>query len=163
MDYLRKLYFNYIFEKNPWAFIHVPNHLKTQEMCEIAVNRNPDALLYVPDHLKTQEMCERAVEQDPWMIEDVPDKYKTQEMCVRAVGKDPDVLQYVPDYFVTEDMLVNGKQELADDYRNRKSLKMLIKEELLPITWHPSRYWNWCMPEDEKREVEKLWSSVHLP
>ena len=33
-----------------------------------------------------------------------------------------------------------------------------MKEELLPITWHPSRYWGWCMSEDEKEETEKLWT-----
>ena len=27
----------------------------------------------------------------------------------------------------------------------------------MPIAWHPSRYWDWCMPEDEKQETEKLW------
>ena len=20
----------------------------------------------------------------------------------------------------------------------------------MPITWHPSRWWDWCIPEDEK-------------
>ena len=22
---------------------------------------------------------------------------------------------------------------------------------------HPSRCWDWCMPEDDKKEIEKLW------
>ena len=22
----------------------------------------------------------------------------------------------------------------------------------MPITWHPSRHWDWCMPEDEKKK-----------
>ena len=22
------------------------------------------------------------------------------------------------------------------------------------VAWHPSRWWNWCMPEDEKTEIE---------
>ena len=33
-----------------------------------------------------------------------------------------------------------------------------IKEELLPIAWHPSRQWDWCVPEDEKEDAEKLWA-----
>ena len=32
-----------------------------------------------------------------------------------------------------------------------------LNEELLPIAWHPSRYWDWCVPEDDKKETEKLW------
>ena len=31
-------------------------------------------------------------------------------------------------------------------------------KELIEITWHPSRYWDWCYSEDEKNEIEKLWS-----
>ena len=29
----------------------VPNHLKTQKMCERAVEDEPETLQYVPDHL----------------------------------------------------------------------------------------------------------------
>ena len=32
-----------------------------------------------------------------------------------------------------------------------KKAKAKSKEELLPIAWHPSRHWDWCMSEDEKR------------
>ena len=41
-------------------------------------------------------------------------------------------------------------------YRKRKEQKARIKEDLMPIAWHPSRYWDWCLSEDEKREKEKL-------
>ena len=36
-------------------------------------------------------------------------------------------------------------------YKKRRAQKSSIKEELLPITWHPSRYRDWCMSEDEKK------------
>ena len=42
-------------------------------------------------------------------------------------------------------------------YKKRKTQKANIKEELLLIAWHPSRWWDWCMSEDEKQEMEKLW------
>ena len=44
-----------------------------------------------------------------------------------------------------------------DSYKKRKAEKSSIKEELLTIAWHPSRYWDWCMSEEEKKETEKLW------
>ena len=29
----------------------------------------------------------------------------------------------------------------------------------MPIVWNPSRWWDWCFPEDEKKkEAEKLWA-----
>ena len=24
----------------------------------------------------------------------------------------------------------------------------------MPVAWHPNRWWNFCMSEDEKKEVE---------
>ena len=46
--------------------------------------------------------------------------------------------------------------EWYDGYKKRKAPKAKIKEELRPIAWHPSRYWDWCMSEDEKKRVEAL-------
>ena len=46
--------------------------------------------------------------------------------------------------------------EWYEGYQKHKAQKAKIKEELLPITWHPSRWWEWFVPEDEKRETEKL-------
>ena len=25
----------------------------------------------------------------------------------------------------------------------------------MPVAWHPSRWWDWCMSEDQKKETEK--------
>ena len=25
----------------------------------------------------------------------------------------------------------------------------------MPITWHPSRWWDWCVPNDEKKKRQK--------
>ena len=29
-----------------------------------------------------------------------------------------------------------------------------INKELMPATWHPTRWWDWYMIEDEKKEIE---------
>ena len=44
-----------------------------------------------------------------------------------------------------------------DGYKKRKAQKASRKEELLSITWHPSRWWNWCVSKDEKGDTEALW------
>ena len=41
----------------------------------------------------------------------------------------------------------------CDSYKKRKVQKASIKEELMPIAWHPSGYWDWCMSEDEKKDT----------
>ena len=42
-------------------------------------------------------------------------------------------------------------------YQKRKTQEVSIKEGLLHIAWHPSRYWDWCVSEDEKQKIKKLW------
>ena len=37
-------------------------------------------------------------------------------------------------------------------FENCKDLKKMISEELMPIAWHPKRFWNFCMSEDEKKK-----------
>ena len=43
-----------------------------------------------------------------------------------------------------------------EGYKKRKAQKASIKEELMPIAWHPSRRWDWCVPEDEKKRDRKI-------
>ena len=32
-----------------------------------------------------------------------------------------------------------------------------IHEELLSIAWHPDKWWDWCVDEEEKQVAENLW------
>ena len=61
---------------------------------------------------------------------------------------------YDDDYWYHDDEIT----EWYEGYKKREAHKVSIKEELLPIAWHPSRYWDWCMSEDEKRDTEALWT-----
>ena len=38
--------------------------------------------------------------------------------------------------------------------KQRKSFKTDMSKELMPVAWHPTRWWDWCNPEDEKKEIE---------
>ena len=131
-------------------------------MCLGAVRRESYTLGYVPDHLKTQGMCDKAVVRNPWLLTYVPDPFKTQKICDKAVRDYLFSLQFVPDWFVTreqidkwydDDYVYNDNEmiEWYDGYKKRKAQKALTKEELMPIAWHPDRMMNWCMSEDEKR------------
>ena len=40
---------------------------------------------FIPDHLKTQEMCDKAVARNSSMLDYIPDKTKTQEMYIKVV------------------------------------------------------------------------------
>ena len=34
----------------------------------------------------------------------------------------------------------------------------MISEELVPIAWHPKRWWDFCMTEDQKKEIEPIFN-----
>ena len=129
-------------------------------------------LRYVPDHLKTKTRCDRVIEKNPYMLRYAPDYFKTRKMCEGVFEKYPWTLKYVPNWFVTQQQIGlwhdyhcprhctyhnNEMIKWYDGYKKRKAKKALTKEELIPVTWHPSRYWDWYMSEDEKKEIEKLW------
>ena len=75
------------------------------------------------------------MEKSPEVLSFVSDQFVTQKMCDETVKKSPCALWY-------------------KGYEQRKAQKAKIKEELMPVAWHPDRWWNWCVPEHEKKELE---------
>ena len=48
----------------------------------------------------------------------------------------------------------NKLYEWQNSYETLKVQKSKIKEELIRVAWHPSRWWDWCVLEDEKKDTE---------
>ena len=65
----------------------------------------PGVALY-PDHFRTQEMFERALEKVPWLLIHISDQYRTQEMCNKAFKKYPLLLGYHPDQYRTRKYVI---------------------------------------------------------
>ena len=42
-------------------------------------------------------------------------------------------------------------------FEKRKTFKK-ISEESMPTAWHPKIWWNFCMSEDEEKEVELIFT-----
>ena len=78
-----------LFANVPVWIREIPEHLKTQEMCDEAVDMEPCSLAYVPYCFKTEEMCKEAVRREPYTLPYVPDHFKTQEMCNEAMRENP--------------------------------------------------------------------------
>ena len=38
-------------------------------------------------------------------------------------------------------------------FEKRKAFKKELKEELMLVTWHLLRWWDWYLPEDKKKEI----------
>ena len=89
----------------------------------------------------------------------------------RAVERDLCTPNFVLDWFVIQEQVKilfddsyycndNKIVEWYEDYKNHKPQKVQIKKKLMLITWHLSRWCNWCVPEDEKKETEELWKQL---
>ena len=113
---------------------------------------------YVPNRLKTQEMCNDAVDECPRLLEYVPDYFVTEEMLENRYIQG--LVERRADYSVIKDMLVNKYKNLVKAYMARRDQKREISKKLLPVAWHPDCYWYWCIPHDEKQEISKLWDVV---
>ena len=122
-------------------------NLKTKGMCEKAVENEPDTLKFVPDHFKAKGMCDQAVKEDPYSLQFVPDWFVTRE------GVDmwhDDYYNDDGDYWDNNDDDEDEFFEWYGGYKKRKAQKAKIKEELLPIVWHPDRVMDWCMSGDKR-------------
>ena len=42
-------------------------------------------------------------------------------------------------------------------YHHKKKYFKSLHEELIAIAWHPDRYLDWCVDEDEKTAFKKRW------
>ena len=82
-------------------------------------------------------MWDKAVEEEPGLLQYVPDWFLSQQQIK---------LWHDDDYWCDDDKLI----EWYEGYQKRKVQKAKVKEELLPIAWHPNHVMNWCMSGDEK-------------
>ena len=39
-------------------------------------------------------------------------------------------------------------------FEKRKAFKKDTSKELTPVVWHKTRWWDWCLLEDEKKRIE---------
>ena len=42
-------------------------------------------------------------------------------------------------------------------HHHKREFSRRIHNELLPIAWHPNRFWDWCVCEEEKVFLEEMW------
>ena len=76
-------------------------------------------------------------------------------MCDKAVASNSYMLRYVPNWFVMQQVKLWHDDEIIEwhnGYQKRKAQKAKIEEELMHIAWHPLKWWDWCMSEDEKKQ-----------
>jgi hypothetical protein len=88
---------SFLLKQNGWALMHVPEALRTDVMCRVAVAQDGGALRLVPQTRRTEEMCRIAVAQSGWALEHVPEALCTDELSRIAVAQNGWALEHVPE------------------------------------------------------------------
>lgn len=84
------------------TFKLIPTDKLTEDMVKYFVNFikcGKFSLNFVPEHLKTAEICELAVENADWSIQFVPAHLLTLEMCNKVILNNPHLIAYIPEHF----------------------------------------------------------------
>lgn len=143
LEYVPKNMLNDIFrylikEHHNNIFDNIPEHLLTQELCNIAVDINVNNIREIPKKFRTEELCNIVMAQyDDYELEDddgflisVPNKYKTKEMCEKFVQLNGLELQGVPEVWRSKELcelaIKNNGHALGYVPDNLKTIENII-------------------------------------
>ena len=57
------------------------------------------------------------------------------------------------------DTIINARLlAWLNKFEKPKALKKTIDEELMLIAWHPTRWSDWCLSEDEKKRIDSIFT-----
>lgn len=116
---------------NPRILEHIPEKLKTYEMCLAAVSKSGPEYQYVRQSLKSnQDICNAAVKSNPFVIRSISSENKTYEMCLGVVKKHGSLLVCVPTKYKTIEMcyaaLNSEHPSGADRYIPQRILQAIV-------------------------------------
>ena len=125
-------------------------------MCDKAFDHSIAALKFVPDWLVTSKIFENfhdsLVPNNDilFFYEDFSKVFfYGNGMCILGAVFDKINLDDDSNFYEdNRDTIIHAKL-LAWHNKFEKAKK--IDEPLMPVAWHPARWWNWCDPDDEKK------------
>ena len=143
---------------------------KTQRICDEAVDDYLAALKYIPDWFVTSKMTKKlftALHADDNRLYFNKDSGNIVFSC-NEIG----IINIYLHYINIDDTNYNGDDPetiihirlLAWHIKleKRKALRKELNEEIMPIQWHSKRWQNFCMSEDEKKEVEPIFTEYYF-
>ena len=154
-------------------------------MSDGVFSEDPFLLVYCPDKCKTQIMCNNAVDDSLAVLRLVPNWFVTTELFI-AMYADENILCFNEDSG-HDAFFFNYMGILNIDFNNikfdnnfdeddphtiilvrilawhikskkREALKKGISEEIMWIAWDRERWWNFCVSEDEKKDIEPIFT-----
>jgi len=126
--YITDELYELMLEKSPTGLESIPEHRKTEQMCDIAVKKDGRAIksvpkqwqqvfyidvvksgkgLYeIPEEDRTDRLCTLAVEKEASQFEYVPEDKRTYALSLAAIDKNCEMIEFVPSELVDEEMII---------------------------------------------------------
>ena len=154
------------FFEDPFMLKYCLDRYKTQEMCGKAVDDFLPTLKFVPDWLVTSKMIKKlydtvfADDDILFFVEDSGNvSFLSDEMGILSVNLD-NINLYDGNFYEDDPETIIYVRLFAEHYRykKRKVFTKEISKKLMIVAWHPTRWLDWYMPVDEKKEVELVFS-----
>ena len=110
--------YRYLLKEHDNMVDNMPEHLITQEFCNIAVDVDVNNFKKIPENFRTEELCSVVMAQyEDFELDDdvflmyVPNKYKTKETCEKIVKINTMEFRGVPDELKTTELCILAVQE----------------------------------------------------
>lgn len=72
----------------------MPKHYFDKEISEMIVRNNPESFFFLPEELKTQDICELAVSLNGFQIDRVPSRLVSKKLIMMALKENPKAVNY---------------------------------------------------------------------
>ena len=142
-----------------WFFNCIlPDKYITQKICDEAVDDSLAALKLIPDWFVTRKMIKKlftALYADENILYFNEDSGNVVFNCNGMVILNIDLNVNVDNNFWWRWFWFYYSYQafclVYIKFEKRKEVKRKVSEELTPVAWHPKRWWNFCMSEDEEK------------
>ena len=145
--------------------VYCPYKYITEEMCDEAVDNSLVALKLIPDWFVASKMIKKlftalyAEENILYVNKDSGDAvFNCNETCILNIDLNNISLDNNFDEDDPDKIIFVRRLCWRIKFEKRKELKKKIDKELMPVAWHPNRWWNFRVSEDEKKEIEPIFT-----
>ena len=150
-------------DEDLFLIVYCPDKYVTQKMCDEIVDYSLTLLKLIPNWFVTSKMIIKpftALYADQNICYFNEDSGEAAFSCSEMGIVDIDLNNIsLGDKFDEDDpdtiILMRGLAWHIK-FRKREEHKKELREELIPVAWHPNRWWDWCMSEDEKNEIDPM-------
>ena len=90
--------------------LDVPKHLKTQELCKIALQSNSKNLEFIPNHIFTtiQNTVLNCIKYDGMALQYIKEIHQTRELCQAAINQNKKAINYIRNKNLFEELLIKN-------------------------------------------------------